>query len=146
MKISTKGRYGLRVMTELAAQYDKGPISVEVIARNQELSANYVHLIVTALRSAGLIQTIRGPSGGCRLARPPDTITAMEVVTALEGPIAPVECVVNPESCARADRCPARDIWCDVASAISGVLSSLTLQELAARQRAKAEEAVNYYI
>lgn len=146
MRISTKGRYGLRVMMELASHYGQGPMAVDAIARNQDISGKYIHVIVTGLRSAGLVHTQRGPSGGYELAKEPSSITALDVISALEGRCVPVECVVDASACHRADRCAARDVWCDVASAVDGVLSAFTLEQLASKQRAKAEEPLSYCI
>ena len=146
MKMSTRGRYGLRVMMELAMNFGRGPVLVETIAKKQEISGKYIHVLVTGLRSAGLVRTVRGPSGGYELTRPPSKITALEVVAALEGRNVPVECVADASSCPRAGRCATRDVWCDVASAMNGVLSGLTLAQLADRQRAKQDEAVAYQI
>ena len=146
MRMSTKGRYGLRVMMELAGNYGRGPMPVGTIARNQAISGKYIHLLVMGLRLAGLVRTVRGPSGGYELAKPPSSITALDVVSALEGRSAPVECVADASSCPRAGRCAARDVWCDVASAVDGVLSGLTLERLSARQRAKADEPTSYCI
>jgi len=124
-------------MTELAGHYGEGPVPVETIARNQEISAKYIHLLALRLRAAGLVRSIRGPSGGYELAKDPAGITALDVVSALEGPSAPVDCVDNPEVCQRSQNCVARDVWRDVASAVAGVLSSVTLSELARKQGAK---------
>lgn len=146
MKISTKGRYGLRVMVELASRYGQGPVAVNAIAGSQDLSSKYIHLLVMGLRSAGLVRTVRGPGGGCELARAPSSITALDVVSALEGPSTPAECVTDTAACPRANRCAARDVWCDVASAVDGVLSGLTLERLSARQRAITTEAPSYCI
>ncbi len=146
MKISTRGRYGLRVMMELAGHYGRSPMPVDAIARNQDISNKYIHLLVMGLRSAGLVHTVRGPGGGYELAKNPSSITALDVVSVLEGRSAPVECVANTASCPRAGGCAARDLWCDVASAVDGVLSGLTLAQLSARQRAKAEDSPSYCI
>jgi Rrf2 family cysteine metabolism transcriptional repressor len=146
MKMSTRGRYGLRVMMELAGHYGRGPLSVDYLARNQDISGKYIHLLAIGLRSAGLVRTVRGPSGGYELTKSPSSITALDVVSALEGRSTPVECVANVLSCPRAGRCAARDVWCDVASAVDGVLSGHTLEQLSARQRAKAEEPASYCI
>jgi len=146
MNITTKGRYGLRVMMELAGHYGRGPKPVDIIARNQDISGKYIHLIVMKLRSAGLVRSVRGPSGGYELTKTPAAITALDVVLALEGKITPVACVADIGSCSRAGRCAARDVWCDVASAVDGVLSELTLEQLAVRQRAKDEEPPSYCI
>jgi Rrf2 family transcriptional regulator, cysteine metabolism repressor len=146
MKISTKGRYGLRVMVELADHFGDGPMAVEEIARNQDISGKYIHVLVTGLRSAGLVRTVRGPNGGYELAKKPSTITAHDVVAALEGRSAPVECVVDASSCPRAEGCAARDLWCEIASAVDGVLSAVTLDHLLAKQRAKQKQPLNYSI
>ncbi len=146
MKMSTKGRYGLRVMMELAGHYGCGPMPVDTIARNQGISGKYIHILVMGLRSAGLVRTVRGPNGGYELTRAPHAITALDVVTALEGKSAPVECVVDTASCPRTNGCAARDVWCDVAAAIDDVLAALTLEELASRQRYRTEEQPSYCI
>ena len=138
MKMSTKGRYGLRVMMELADHYGRGPVPVQTIARKQDISGKYIHILAIGLRSAGLLRTVRGPSGGYELTRSPSSITALEVVSALEGRTAPVECVASASACRRSGRCAVRDVWCDVASAIDRVLSGLTLEQLSARQRSLA--------
>jgi Rrf2 family cysteine metabolism transcriptional repressor len=146
MKMSTKGRYGLRVMMELAGHYGQGPMAVDTIAKNQGISGKYIHVLVMGLRSAGLVRTVRGPSGGYELMKTPSSTTALDVVSALEGSSAPVECVVDAASCPRAGRCAARDVWCDVASAVDGVLSGLTLEHLSASQRVRQEELPSYCI
>ena len=135
MKLSTKGRYGLRVMIELAVRAGLGPVPEEAIARQQALSGKYIHVLVAGLRSAGLVRTSRGPSGGYELARPPGEITALDVVEALEGPLAPVECIHSAASCPRIERCASREVWCEVSQAIRRVLGAWTLDRLAARQR-----------
>ncbi|HOU54628.1 MAG TPA: Rrf2 family transcriptional regulator [Myxococcota bacterium] len=146
MQMSTKGRYGLRVMMELALHHGEGPISADVIARNQDLSSQYIHLLTNGLRTAGLIRAVRGPSGGYVLSRDPSQITAMEIVAALEGDLAPTRCVDDASVCARSGRCVARDLWGEVAAAIQGVLSGITLDQLAARHRARSGELPDYVI
>ncbi|HOX42471.1 MAG TPA: Rrf2 family transcriptional regulator [Myxococcota bacterium] len=137
MKISTKGRYGLRVMLELASHSGQGALRVEQIARRQGISAKYIHVLVSSLRSAGLVNTVRGPNGGCTLARSPSAITALDVVAALEGASAPVECVLDAAGCKRSAECATREVWCEVAAAMDRVLAGLTLEQLARRQRDK---------
>lgn len=146
MKISTKGRYGLRVMMELAYHHGQGPIPVETIARNQDISSKYIHVIVMGLRSAELVRSVRGPNGGYELTKTPSAITVLDIVSALEGKSSPVDCVTDTASCVRSERCAARDVWCEVASAIDETLSALTLEQLATRQRVKEEQPPNYCI
>ncbi len=135
MRMSTKGRYGLRVMIELAAHHGDGPVLVETIAQNQGISGKYIHVLVGGLRAAGLVRSVRGPSGGYLIARAPSSISALDVVTALEGTSAPVDCVADSAFCPRASRCPARDVWCEIASAVDRALSSFTLDRLVSLQR-----------
>ncbi|MFO7785406.1 MAG: RrF2 family transcriptional regulator [Thermodesulfobacteriota bacterium] len=146
MKMSTKGRYGLRVMMELAGNYGRGPVPVNAIAGTQDISGKYIHVLVMGLRSAGLVRTVRGPKGGYALARDPSSITASDVISALEDSGAPVACVADATSCPRAGHCAARDVWCDIASAVDGVLSNITLEQLSARQYAKQEGPFDYCI
>jgi Rrf2 family protein len=146
MRISTKGRYGLRVMIALAGKHGQGPQPVDELSKDQEISGKYIHVLMGSLRGAGLVRTVRGPSGGYTLAKNPSEITALDVVTALEGKTAPVECVGNAACCARASACVARDLWCDVANAIDKTLSGFTLADLAARQSAARDAAPSYCI
>ncbi|MBN1960280.1 MAG: Rrf2 family transcriptional regulator [Deltaproteobacteria bacterium] len=134
--MSTKGRYGLRIMIELANNYGKGPQSVETIATHQHISGKYIHVIAMNLKSAGLLRTVRGPNGGYELAKNPSAITALDIVLALEGKNAPVDCVINAAYCLRANACVARDLWCDIATAIDNVLAGQTIEQLAQKQQA----------
>jgi Rrf2 family cysteine metabolism transcriptional repressor len=148
MKMSTKGRYGLRVMTELAQRFGAGPVLVDSIAENQSISTNYIHVLVAALKSAGLVRSVRGPNGGYELTRDPSTVSALEVVRALEGPCTPVDCLADPKVCPRASICVTRDVWTEVGAAVEGVLGSFTLAALVERQREKcsAVAAAMYFI
>ena len=146
MKVSTKGRYGLRVMIELAAKYGQGPVLVETIAHNQEISAKYIHVLMAGLRSGGFIRSVRGPSGGYELSRPPAEITALEVVRALEGDLAPVDCVTEADTCSRSGTCVTREMWCEVAEAVAEVLGGYTLADLARRQAEKDSSQSAYTI
>lgn len=148
MKMSTKGRYGLRFMIDLAQHSGRGQVVAEEIARRQNISSQYLHVLATGLRTAGLIRAERGPKGGYELTRHPAKISALDVVAALEGRCVPVECVADPKSCPRAGACSARDVWCEVASAMDGVLAGFTLQQLAQRQKMidQVEEPAMYHI
>lgn len=146
MKVSTKGRYGLRVMIELATQFGNGPVLVDEIAKNQEISGKYIHVIVSGLKSAGLIRSVRGPNGGYELTRSPSKITALDVISALEGKSAPADCVLDASSCSRSGNCASRDVWCQVASVVDVVLSALTLEQIVKRQYAKDESPITYHI
>ncbi len=145
MKLSTKGRYGLRVMIELAIHYGNGPVSVEIVAKNQRISGKYIHVLVSGLKLAGLIRAERGPCGGYELARKPSSITVLDVISALEGKFAPVKCVCDASFCPQAAHCSARSVWCEVTTAVEKVLSAFTLEQLAAKQHG-IEEPLNYCI
>ena len=144
--MSTKGRYGLRLMVELAGHYGQGPMHADEIARNQDISRQYIHVLAMGLRAAGLVRTVRGQNGGYDLSRHASAISALDVVSALEGTTAPVRCVVDPSSCKRARTCVTRDVWCDVASAIDQVLSGLTIETLSARQRKRQDGSPDFCI
>lgn len=124
MKISTKGRYGLTIMIELAKNYGEGPLSVKSIAQMHDLSEHYLEQIVSPLRNAGLVKSIRGAYGGYMLANEPSKITAGDVIRVLEGPITPVEGMEEEE--------PAkRELWIRIRDAIKEVLDTTTLEDLA---------------
>jgi Rrf2 family transcriptional regulator, cysteine metabolism repressor len=124
VKISTKGRYGLTIMIELAKNYGEGPLSVKSIAQMHDLSEHYLEQIVSPLRNAGLVKSIRGAYGGYMLANEPSKITAGDVIRVLEGPITPVEGMEEEE--------PAkRELWIRIRDAIKEVLDTTTLEDLA---------------
>src|SRR5512146_640614 len=103
MKVSTKGRYGLRAMMDLAAnQRDGTPVFLSDIARRQAVSEKYLEHIFAALKTAGLVHTVRGRKGGFLLSKSPTEITASTIITALEGPCTVVDCVPRPNVCPRA--------------------------------------------
>lgn len=123
MKISTKGRYGLTIMMELAAKYGEGPISLKSIAERNNLSEHYLEQLVAPLRNAGLVKSIRGAYGGYILFKEPETITAGDVIRILEGPISPVDFTEEDD--------PAkRDLWLRIRDSIASVLDSTTLADL----------------
>ncbi|MBU1241894.1 Rrf2 family transcriptional regulator [Myxococcota bacterium] len=146
MRISTKGRYGLRIMLELALRHGQGPVLADLIERSQGISGKYVHQLMPGLRHAGLVRTVRGPHGGYELARSPDEITVLEIITVLEGPPVPVECVAQPGSCERTGVCVTHELWREVATAIEDVLSQATLGTLCRRQRERGQEPLSFSI
>ena len=146
MNISTKGRYGLRVMLELAIRYGSGPVTMGAIEQSQGISRKYMHTLLTSLKAAGLVQSVRGVGGGYVLALPPSRVRLSEVVEALEGPCSLVACVRDSTICERTDYCATRDVWRDVGEAVEEVLSEITLELLASRQRTKLIQPVMYYI
>jgi len=148
MKMSTKGRYGLRAMMDLAAnQKDDVPVFLADVAKRQEISEKYLEHIFAALRTAGLIRTVRGRKGGFLLTKPPAQITASAIVTALEGPCRLVDCVDKPKVCPRSATCATRDIWTLLGGKMDEFLSGFTLDQLARMQEEKSgKDAAMYYI
>jgi len=147
MKLSTKGRYGVRALLDLALHQDEGLIPLKDIARRQEFSLQYLEHLIAPLIAAGLVKSTRGARGGVSLIKPPSKVKLGEVVQILEGSIAPVDCVNNPALCHRASFCVTRDIWIEMKRAMSRVLDSTTLQDLVERQKQKGQtETGMYYI
>ena len=138
MKLSTRGRYGTRALLDLALHHDEGLIPLKDIAGRQEISLPYLQHLIGPLIAAGLVRSTRGARGGVWLVKPPSEIKLSEVVQALEGSIAPVECVNNPALCVRSALCVSREVWSRMKEAMIQVLDSTTLQDLVDRQRRKA--------
>ncbi|MBZ4686635.1 MAG: hypothetical protein PWQ96_1536 [Clostridia bacterium] len=150
MKISTKGRYGLRSALELALHYQDGAVALKTIAEKQDIPERYLQHIMVILRKEGIVESIRGNQGGYRLTRDPAEISVGEIIRTLEGPIAPVECVEEDKDnkCNRLERCVTRNFWERLKESMEEVLYSVTLEDLCedARKMGLAEEAYMYYI
>ena len=147
MKLSTRGRYATRALLDLALHSAEEPVLIKDIARRQAISPRYLEHLVTPLISSGILRSTRGARGGISLVKPPAQIKLGEVIQLLEGPIAPVECVIKPEVCARSRSCVTRDVWCELKDAIDGVLDTTTLQDLMERQKqAEQSKEEMYYI
>ncbi len=147
MKISTRAQYGTRALLDLALHQGEKPVLLRDIARRQQISSGYLEHLIIPLIGAGILRSIRGPRGGIIFARSPEDIKMNEVVQLLEGSIAPVECVSDPNLCHRSGLCAPRDIWHELKEAMNNVLESTTLKDLAERQRKKEQkEALMYYI
>ncbi len=147
MRLSTKGRYGARAMLDLALNSSEGPVLLRDIAKRQEVSEKYLEHSITTLRKAGLVRSIRGARGGYVLAKLPSQIRLSEIMQVLEGSMAPVECVDDPQVCQRAQLCVTRDIWAKMKEAIDNILESITLQDMVERQnRKKNSKAIVYNI
>ncbi len=134
MKLSTKGRYGLRALVDLACHREAGPVPLKDIARRQEISLSYLEHLVSPLIIAGIVRSYRGPSGGLELAKSPADVRLAEVIRLVEGNVSPVDCVNRPELCARSTSCVTREVWMEMDKAMSSVLDSVTLQTLVERQ------------
>jgi Rrf2 family protein len=115
MKLSTKGRYGVRLMIDLAAHYGEGPVLLREIAKREEISEKYLSNFVNPLKAMGLLEATRGVHGGYILGKAPTEITMKEIIEVLEGPLCLVDCVEKPVACNRAAFCIARDLWSEAA-------------------------------
>jgi len=145
IKLSTRGRYGTRVLLDLALHQTKGrPVPMREIAQRQQISLQYLEHLIRPLIAAGMVKSSRGVGGGVQLAKSPRDIELIEVINILEGSIVPVDCIDSPEVCSRSKLCVTRDIWVELKEAIDKVLGSTTLQELVERQKKKdqSEEPV----
>lgn len=135
IRISTRGRYALRAMVDVAQHSGGRPVARQDIAERQEISADYVAQLFRHLQAAGLVEGVKGPGGGYRLARDAALIRAGDVVEAVEGPVAVVACTLpcpdEGPSCARVDRCVTYPLWKRVSEAVTEVLDSVTLRDLA---------------
>ena len=146
MKLSTRSRYGLRAMLDLAQSFGSGPVLMNTMARNQELSPKYLHALLIILKSAGLIRSVRGAKGGYTLSRPPSKIKVSEVIHRLEGSLSIVDCVEDKTLCIRSEHCVTRDVWDDLSKAFENVLENLTLEDLVLRKNEKEAAAQMYHI
>ena len=144
MKLSTRTRYGIRAILELAQNQGKGPLQIKTIAAHQDISVKYLEQLMAMLKSAGFVRSIRGSKGGYILAKSPKQIKLSDVFNCLEGPVVTAECVENESYCSRTADCLTRQLWAQVQQAIMGVLQSTTLQDLL--ERAKDRKTLNYQI
>jgi Rrf2 family protein len=145
MRISTKGRYGLRTLMDVALHQAKGPVTLNDIAERQSISVKYLWQVINPLKTSGLLSVTRGAKGGYVLARRPEDITMLEVVNNLEGPMSVVECLTNEDACSRINSCISRTVWMEVNCAVEKALSAITLAEVL-RRCANSSEVDNYVI
>lgn len=139
MKISTKGRYGLTIMMELAHRFGEGPTSLKSIAEKHQLSEHYLEQLIAPLRNGGLVKSIRGAYGGYILSKTPEEITSGDVIRILEGPISPVDFTEEDD--------PAkRDLWVRIRDSIADVLDSSTLASLIAFKDEGRNDNYMFYI
>lgn len=130
MKISTKGRYGIRLMLSLAINYEKGTLSLKTIAKEQEISEKYLEQIINPLTKADLVKSFRGSQGGYTLSRSPKEISVGEILQVLEGSLSPVACVDSP-TCPNSDNCVSLSLWRRMKDALDEVVDNTTLDSMA---------------
>ena len=130
MKISTKGRYALRLMMELAGNGSDKPMSIKEIAARQGISDKYLEQIIAIMNSAGYVRSIRGAGGGYVLTEEPKNYTVGMILRETEGSLAPVACVDEDNPCERMENCATTEVWRRLNKAISDVVDNITLQDL----------------
>ena len=147
MKLSTRTRYGVRSILDLALHHEGELTSLREIAARQQLPYKYLEQVLATLRNAGFVRSTRGPQGGYALARPPNQITLREIFDVLEGTETFVQCTTDPQLCERYHTCVTQEVWADMYDACMEVLESTTLEDLARRARQKRDScAPMYYI
>lgn len=147
MKVSTKGRYGLRVLLDVAMNQARGPVILRDISQRQGISEKYLWQVINPLKGAGLVNAARGARGGYTLAKSPSAISVLDVVTIMEGPVNVVDCVEKPSACARSSACVVRGAWSEIEQRLREVMAKITLAELMQKQRDfELDGSANYVI
>ena len=135
MMISTRGRYALRVMIDLAEHIDEGYIPLQTIAKRQGISEKYLESILAVLSKAGLLDAVRGKGGGYRLSKPAKEYPAFEVLSLTEGTLAPVTCLERGQQCENAVNCRTLPLWQGLDQVIAAYLCSYTLADLTREEK-----------
>ena len=136
MKVSTRGRYALRLMLDLALNNTGEPVRLKDVAKRQEISEKYLEQIINPLTKSGLVKSFRGAQGGYMLTNPPEATTVGEILRVLEGSLSPVDCVDHP-NCANSDHCVSLSIWKKMKVALDEVVDNITLADMAAEYAEK---------
>ena len=140
MKLSTRGRYGVRLMLDLALHDGEGPIFLREIAVRQGVSEKYLWQLINPLKAAGLIGSQRGVHGGYVLGKAPEGISVKEILLILEGPLCLVDCVDDPSLCERSASCVSREIWGEVSVSLQQTLEKKSLAAMLARHKEKRQD------
>lgn len=130
MKLSTKGRYGLKAMFELSINQSQGPVPLKVIANNQHISEQYLEQIFSKLKKSGIIKSVRGSQGGYLLAKDAKDISVGDILVVLEGPVSLSECVLDEDVCENSGTCVTKIVWEKLKKGIEDVIYSITLQDM----------------
>jgi len=146
MKVTTKGRYGLRILLDVALHQGAGAVALSEISKRQTISRQYLWQVINPLKTAGLLHATRGAHGGYVLARPPDAISLWDVVTILEGPVSVTDCADAAETCPRSSACLARSAWIEVDAKLAQALKGITLQRLLQSHRNQQGGSIAYSI
>ena len=144
MKLSTKGRYGLRALIDLAQYSEQEAVSISSISQRQNISESYLEQLVAKLRKAGLVKSIRGAQGGYRLARPASTISVGDILRALEGNLEAVECTAHTEEgCDGSDLCVTKYVWQRINESIAKTVDEMMLDQLVEESRKAQKKRMN---
>jgi Rrf2 family protein len=146
VRVSTKGDYGVRALIELAHHFGQGPLQSAEIAARQGIPEPYLDQLLTTLRRAGFIRSVRGPQGGHALVREPENLKLSEVIAVLEGSLSPIACLDEPDGCSKPGFCPQREVWEAVRDATRKVLDDTSIGDLAARERERSNNGGRYTI
>ena len=130
MKLSTRSRYGARILVDLARHTDQGPVQIGEISKRQDISVKYLEQLIRPLKQASMVTSVRGPKGGHLLAKNPKTITLGQIVRLFEGQTELVECISNPEQCNMSDDCQVRLAWKEATRVLYEKLDSTTISDL----------------
>lgn len=130
MKLSTRGRYGTRLMLELAKNYGKGPINITEISKSQGISVKYLEQIIIPLKKAKLITSVRGPKGGHKLSQAPDKIFLWQILKHLESHLTLVDCVSDDDSCEHLETCLIRPVWGKAYNAMMDIFKETSLKDI----------------
>lgn len=145
MRVSTKGRYGVRFLMDLLMHNDKGNVTLKDVAKRQGISEKYLWQVVNPLKKAGLIRSVAGPGGGYALVKPSASITLFEILSVLEGDFALVACAHEPAACPRSNACGSREVWRELEQKIIEVLNSFSLDDIAEKQRSLEQRHIKEY-
>ena len=140
MKLSTRSRYGTRMILDLAQHYNGEPVQLGDIARRQNVSLKYLEQIIRPLKEANYIKSYRGSKGGHLLSKAPQEITVGEIVALLEGGTSLTQCAEDPETCDRVDNCVTRYLWVEASNAIFDRLSTITFADLMAIEKKECKD------
>ncbi len=130
MKLSTRGRYGIHAMYDLACHYNQGPQSIKAIAERQSVSEAYLEQLFAALKRDKLVNSIRGAQGGYTLSRAPEEITVGDVLRTLEGGLNLVDCLLEEDACGKSCACPSRIVWMKLRDGLNAIVDGITLQDM----------------
>ncbi|MBM3699769.1 MAG: Rrf2 family transcriptional regulator [Actinobacteria bacterium] len=136
MKLSTRSRYGTRLVLELALKFESGPVFLKDICKAQNLSFKYLSQIIILLKTAGIVKAMRGAYGGYCLAKKPEEIKLSEIVGALEGTLNIIDCIKNPEACKKYSNCASRFYWEEINNNICKSLEEITVKNILEKHRA----------